>query len=178
MQLYPGGIWGTHSNFQSPQLRACLSLAKSFPSMETVEWRQKFWAVGVREVRQKEGSAGCLGALEAWGDAACCMSPPRHIQAFCPCSRQCLPGCCTLGAPSRSPVGLQLTPGTVRSEMGKARCYPWPAGSAPGAAPLAPSADSPSFPCRQQVGSCLWQQAACLPLSQVGSNQRHSCNFL
>lgn len=63
------------SNFQSPQQWSCLSLTKSFLTMETVEWRQRFWAVGVGEVRQKEGSAVCTGVLEAWGGGG--RSVPR-----------------------------------------------------------------------------------------------------
>jgi len=84
LQPFP---WGMQGHFQSPQLRACLSLTKTFPGTAAVEWSLEFGAVGVGEVGQKAAR-------------------------------------------------------------------------------------------RQRVGSGVWQQAACLCLSQVGLDQLHSCDFL
>lgn len=60
--------------------------------METVEWRQRFWAVGVGEVRQKEGSAVCTGVLEAWGGGtqrAACPLPGTSRLSACALSSAC-----------------------------------------------------------------------------------------
>lgn len=149
---------------QYTQLCACLSLAQSFARVGTEERREKVVALGVGAIRQKEG---CAAGKE------CHVSPPGDVQAVCLHPRQHPPGHCALGAPSRSPVRLQLTPGMMRSETGRCHCSLWTdltCHSAPGAAPLAPSAESPSFPHRQQ--------AACWSLSQGDSKQRHSCDFL
>lgn len=87
------------SNFQSPQQWSCLSLAKSFLSMETVEWRQRFglWVSG------KSGrKRALLFAQEYWrhGEgmqrAACALPGTSRLSA------------CALGSACRGIAHLVL----------------------------------------------------------------------
>ena len=58
LQPFP---WGMQGHFQSPQLRACLSLTKTFPGTAAVEWSLEFGAVGVGEVGQKAACRQAAG---------------------------------------------------------------------------------------------------------------------